>query len=508
MRHKYFLVYFPFMIIMGFLSIWLAKRYNGVATMSGYRIDKMEAGAYDGAKINDASIEERKTVKNQDTYNGTLLKDNGKPYAIKVNKKRNVVTVYEAGENGNYDKPVKAMLCSVGETGNTPEGVYKLGERYKWRALFGDCFGQYAIRITGNILFHSVPYYTRDKSDLEVEEYNNLGKSVSAGCVRLTVVDVKWIYDNCENGTLVEIFESDYEGPMGRPQTPQIKKNKDENWDPTDPDLENPYMKDTPVILGAYDRVINRYSDFDITAGVTALDSNGEDITKYMKVQGVVDGDTCGEYPVTYTVADIDDNEDNTDDEENDDEGDGKGEEKGKETSVSVIFTVKDEESPILKVDQVVSTISVSDTTSDEHLVELLKQNVTAYDGEDVLPEDNIIVDYSELFEKTYGKCHIKYRAKDSEGNMSDVVVLTVDVDLEAPTLTFKNEFQRDIRKNKILDDEYLISLVEATDNSDNVEVSISRPLRFNEDEPYKVMYYAKDKVGNITTLSVTYQLK
>ena len=91
---------------------------------------------------------------------------------------------------------------------------------------------------------------------------------------------------------------------------------------------------------------------------------------------------------------------------------------------------------------------------------------------------------------------------------MSDVVVLTVDVDLEAPTLTFKNEFQRDIRKNKILDDEYLISLVEATDNSDNVEVSISRPLRFNEDEPYKVMYYAKDKVGNITTLSVTYQLK
>lgn len=486
MRQKFFLAYLPLMIAMGFLSIWAAKRYTGVATMSGYRIDSYNTGDYDGIIIDDTSRNDENLMANEEKYNGSSIKDNGKPYAIKVNKITNVVTVYEVGESGLYDKPVKTMLCSVGEGNNTPEGIYKLGDRYKWRELFGDCYGQYAVIITGNILFHSVPYYTKDKADLEVEEYNNLGESVSAGCVRLSVIDVKWVYDNCDKGTIVEIFQSDYDGPMGRPQTPHIDKKPNDNWDPTDPDPENPYMKEAPVIIGAFDKIIDRYSDFDITAGITVLDKDGKDITEYMKVQGVVDGQTCGTYPVTYSV----------------DRGEGE------QASVTVIFTVKDDESPVIEVDQVRTTISVSDTASEEHLLELLRENVKAYDGGEVLPADNIIVDYSELSEKTYGKCNIKYRAEDSEGNVSDIVVLSIDVDLEAPTLALKNEYQRDISKDQASDDQYLISLVDVKDNSNQVEVMVSKPLRYEEDEPYKVIYYAKDPAGNITTLNVNYQLK
>ena len=62
MRHKFFLAYLPLMILMGFISIWVAKRYNGVATMSGYRIDKSNTAGYDGVKIKDLSNNDRKAL--------------------------------------------------------------------------------------------------------------------------------------------------------------------------------------------------------------------------------------------------------------------------------------------------------------------------------------------------------------------------------------------------------------------------------------------------------------
>ena len=133
---------------------------------------------------------------------------------------------------------------------------------------------------------------------------------------------------------------------------------------------------------------------------------------------------------------------------------------------------------------------------------------MTAYDGSHLMDSNSILVDYSEILEKGYGKCHVKYRAKDSEGNQSEVVVLSVDVDMEAPKLALKNELQGDIRISNMLDDDYLLGLVEASDNSGQVEVTVSRPLTYDKEEPYIVMYCAKDTFGNVTTLSVTYQLK
>ena len=487
MRYRYFLAYLPLMLLLGILSIWLANRYSGRAIMMGmgYRSDNMTPKTYDGETIGDEANNDQYVNSDEKKYNGSELKDNGMPYAIKVNKEKNVVTVYALDDKGIYSKPVKAMVCSVGAAGNTPTGIFNLGERYKWRALFGDCYGQYAIKITGNILFHSVPYYTLDKADLEVDEYNMLGESVSAGCVRLSVIDVKWIYDNCDSKTIVEIFESKYEGPMGKPGFEKVAKMDNNNWDPTDPDTRNPYMANTPRIIGACDRELERYSDFDITAGITALDKDGNDITNKIKIKGRVDSDVCGDYPVTYSVTDDDE-----------------------ETSVTAVFSIIDEETPILNIDQVVTSIGVIEAGSGKQLLELLRKNVTAFDGEKQLPEESIIVDYSEIFDNTLGNCHVKYMAKDSEGNVSDIVVLTVDVDLEVPIITLKDDVNIEIRKDKILDDEYLLSLVEASDNSGSVDVELSRPMIYQDGEPYKVIYYAKDKVGNISTLNVTYQLK
>ena len=142
----------------------------------------------------------------QGNNNGT---SSSMPYLIKVNKTQNIVIIYKQDDSGEYTVPVKAMVCSVGKEGNTPSGTFKTSDKYTWRLLEGNVYGQYATRITGHFLFHSVPYFEKSKDTLEYDEYNKLGVPASAGCIRLSVEDSKWIYDNCPTKTTVIMYESD-----------------------------------------------------------------------------------------------------------------------------------------------------------------------------------------------------------------------------------------------------------------------------------------------------------
>ena len=167
-----------------------------------------------------------------------------KPYYIKVNRQANCVTVYTYDESGNYTVPVKAMTCSVGLDNKTPLGVSKISDKYNWRLLFGNVYGHYAIRFNGHIMFHSVPYMTPSNDTLKEGEFNLLGQPASLGCVRLCVADVKWIYDNCGKGTIVEVYDSPDPGPLGKPEMPKIDENSPyKNWDPTDPNPANPWLQ-------------------------------------------------------------------------------------------------------------------------------------------------------------------------------------------------------------------------------------------------------------------------
>ena len=136
------------------------------------------------------------------------------------------------------------MICSTGIA--TPnKGVFNTSNKYEWRYLIGNVYGQYATRITGSILFHSVPYTKQDKSSLEYWEYDKLGQPVSKGCVRLTVEDAKWIYDYCKIGTQVEFYEDDSVIPSEKINKIQISQYNENlrNWDPTDPDKNNPWIE-------------------------------------------------------------------------------------------------------------------------------------------------------------------------------------------------------------------------------------------------------------------------
>lgn len=139
---------------------------------------------------------------NQENYPTGISK-----YYIKVNLKTQTVNIYEKDQLNRYSIPVKTMLCSTGEY--TPKsGTYKITTyKQEWLGLQGNVYGQYCTQIVGNILFHSVPYLEKyNPASLEYWEYDKLGQDVSLGCIRLTVENAKWIYDNCDTGTRSRIL--------------------------------------------------------------------------------------------------------------------------------------------------------------------------------------------------------------------------------------------------------------------------------------------------------------
>lgn len=167
----------------------------------------------------------------------------GKAYYIRINLTCCTVNIYEKDEEGNYTIPIKAMVCSTG-TATPTSGVYRIGSRWEWLRLQGNVYGYYVTQITGNILFHSVPYLRKgDPSSLEYWEFDKLGQKASLGCIRLQVCDALWIYNNAGNIAGVEFYHDEDPGPLGKPSAPKISENElCRDWDPTDPNPENPWL--------------------------------------------------------------------------------------------------------------------------------------------------------------------------------------------------------------------------------------------------------------------------
>lgn len=165
------------------------------------------------------------------------------PYIIYVNRSLNRVVVYGIDYDGNYTVPYLGFVCSVGTDNKTVTGTFQISDKYEWRQLVDGSYGQYAVRIYKGILFHSVPYTSMSKDTLETEEYNKLGQAASLGCIRLAVIDAKWIYDNCPKGTTVVIYDDeDEEFEVEFRETITIDTDSEfACWDPTDPDENNPW---------------------------------------------------------------------------------------------------------------------------------------------------------------------------------------------------------------------------------------------------------------------------
>ena len=128
------------------------------------------------------------------------------PYKLIVDVSEQRVYVYEYS-NGAYTKLKARFVCSTGTKANpTPLGTYRSTERIDEWHYFVDynCWAQYAYRIVGRYYFHSVLFKEKGGSPTS-SSVRNLGRRASHGCVRLSVADAKWIYDNCPKGTTVVV---------------------------------------------------------------------------------------------------------------------------------------------------------------------------------------------------------------------------------------------------------------------------------------------------------------
>lgn len=189
------------------------------------------------------------------------LKKTGNNIYLEINRAAGCVTAYAYdSEKKAYIIPVKAFTVSVGrdtsstgtasslnkESSFTPLGSYSVSSngtsvKYTLKPMYEPdgsiVYARWATHIVGNVYFHAIAVGSQSHYALSPSTYNRLGSPASAGCVRMTVADAKWIYDYASTGTKVNIVQgsSSKPGPLGKPAT--ITVDYTINYDPTDPEV-------------------------------------------------------------------------------------------------------------------------------------------------------------------------------------------------------------------------------------------------------------------------------
>ena len=138
----------------------------------------------------------------------TSVAEGSPEYYIEVDVGNQIVTIYDAATMDI----VRQMLCSSGEKLHwTPVGDYILPENEKstdrgpWYQI-GGFFVRYATRLSGKVLFHSIPYNWKDEDCIDRECLRRFGTPASHGCIRLRWQDAKFIAENCLPGTHVKVL--------------------------------------------------------------------------------------------------------------------------------------------------------------------------------------------------------------------------------------------------------------------------------------------------------------
>ncbi len=138
--------------------------------------------------------------------------DNGRPWYMRVDTYNQLVSVYALDENEEYTRLINQFMCSAGRRDNYTKKVFQIlndEDRYRWKFFetFGGGYCEYVTRIYKPFLFHSMMFETKNEDTLMVETYEALTFPDSHGCMRLMPQDAKWVYDNCIEGTYVEIVD-------------------------------------------------------------------------------------------------------------------------------------------------------------------------------------------------------------------------------------------------------------------------------------------------------------
>ena len=134
-------------------------------------------------------------VKKTSPFKKTL--DYTNDYLINVDLTNQNIKIFE---DGNL---IKQMICSTGAFGSqnteTPLGKFKIqvrGEEFFNTSLNEGA--KYYLQFFGDYLIHSTPV---DENGNTIEkEVEKLGSPASHGCIRVSMDDAKWLYDNIPDG--------------------------------------------------------------------------------------------------------------------------------------------------------------------------------------------------------------------------------------------------------------------------------------------------------------------
>ncbi len=160
--------------------------YNGKVTWNG------RAYTVTNGKINSCS--------NYSMFSKAQGISSNTNWLILVDTKANKVAIY-SGSRGNWTEK-KYWSCTTGAAGSpTVKGYFTVQSK-------GPSFGSgytcwYYTQFYGNYLFHSILYNPGSKTSVQD---GRLGINASHGCVRLSLTNAKWIYDNIPRGTKVYVY--------------------------------------------------------------------------------------------------------------------------------------------------------------------------------------------------------------------------------------------------------------------------------------------------------------
>ena len=176
-------------------------------------------------------------------YNSNSVLIKGK-YKVRVNKTKNVVIVYEKGDDGKYQKSVKVMSAIVGRDIRV-NTEYNIGNRWLWIKNQNGNYSKFVTQVSGNVVFESIAYKKKgDLSSLNYVEFDNLGNSIDGSFIKLQYADAQWIFDNLDYDTIVEFYESEDLNGVNVPEVKKISlENDKKNWDPTYTGSESPWNK-------------------------------------------------------------------------------------------------------------------------------------------------------------------------------------------------------------------------------------------------------------------------
>lgn len=138
--------------------------------------------------------------KNSDNLKGEIYKKT--EYTLDVNLTNQNINVIKK------DKVLKNIKCSTGILGDqeteTPLGIFNI--QCKGEYFYSNKYkegARYYIKFFSNYLIHSIP--VDKKGNIIEDEKKKIGFPASHGCIRISIQDAEWIYNNIPEGSSVII---------------------------------------------------------------------------------------------------------------------------------------------------------------------------------------------------------------------------------------------------------------------------------------------------------------